>query len=209
MNLLPVFLKLTSRHCVVIGAGVIALDKIHSLLGAEAHVQVVAPEALPEIEGLATAGKITWQRRAFDLNDVEGAFLVIAATNTAAVNQAVYRTAVERGILCNAVDDPPHCDFYFGSVVRRGDLQIAISTAGESPALAQRLRREIHEQLPEDLGPWLANLGKLRRDVMAAYPAGEERKLLLHQLAQRSVCDLATCPSRQLAFAPARSEVAG
>lgn len=209
MNLLPVFLKLTMRRCVVIGAGEIALAKIHSLLESEASVHVVAPEALPEVQDLATAGKIVWLRRAFDLNDVDGAFLVIAATNTAAVNQAVYRTAVERGILCNAVDDPPHCDFYFGSVVRRGDLQIAISTAGESPALAQRLRREIHEQLPEDLGPWLANLGELRRDVLAAYPAGEERRLLLHQLARRSVCDSLACPTRQFAFAPSSAAVSG
>ncbi|HVJ07634.1 MAG TPA: bifunctional precorrin-2 dehydrogenase/sirohydrochlorin ferrochelatase [Acidisarcina sp.] len=200
MSLLPVFLKLTARRSVVIGAGEVALGKIHSLLDAEAAVQVIAPEALPKIQELANAGRIVWLRRAFDVHDVDGAFLVIAATSTAAVNQVVYRSAVERGILCNAVDDPPHCDFYFGSVVRRGDLQIAISTAGESPALAQRLRREIDEQLPQDLGPWLASLGQLRREVLAAYPAGEERKLLLHQLAQRPVCELAACPTRQLAF---------
>ena len=92
---------------------------------------------------------------------------------------------VERGILANSVDDPPHCDFYFGSVVSRGKLQIAISTAGESPAFAQRLRREIDEQLPEDLGPWLEDLGRLRREVLATHPRGESRRLLLHQLAQR------------------------
>jgi siroheme synthase-like protein len=103
-------------------------------------------------------------------------------------------------VLCNAVDDPPFCDFYFGSVVRRGDLQIAISTAGESPAVAQRLRREIDAQLPEDLGPWLARLGSLRREVLAHYPAGEDRKRLLHTLAQRSLCESPECPTRQLAL---------
>jgi precorrin-2 dehydrogenase/sirohydrochlorin ferrochelatase len=104
---------------------------------------------------------------------------------------------VNRNILCNAVDDPPNCDFYFPSVVRRDKLQIAISTAGESPALAQQLRKEIDEQLPNDLGPWLDDLGELRREVLATLPAGESRKLLLHELAQRQVCGSDHCPSRQ------------
>ena len=103
--------------------------------------------------------------------------MVIAATNDPDVNAAVYQGAVERGILANSVDDPPNCDFYFGSVVSRGELQIAISTAGESPAVAQRLRREIDEQLPQDLGPWLAEMGRLRREVLATHPPGEARKL--------------------------------
>ena len=84
----------------------------------------------------------------------------------------------------------------------RGELQIATSTAGESPALAQRLRREIDAQLPTDLGPWLQNLGGLRREVLAIHPRGEERKLLLHELAQRQLCESESCPSRQLARAP-------
>ena len=98
------------------------------------------------------------------------------------------------------MDDIPHCDFFFGSVISRGDLQIAISTAGESPALAQRLRREIDEQLPHDLGPWLKDLGELRREVLVTLPRGEERRLLLHELAQRQVCESATCPSRLMAL---------
>ena len=104
------------------------------------------------------------------------------------------------GILVNAVDDPPYCDFYFPSVVRRGDLQIAISTAGESPALAMRLRKEIDAALPEDAGEWLRELGQLRREVMATHEPGEERKLLLHKLAERSVCGAEDCPSRRLAM---------
>jgi len=115
------------------------------------------------------------------------------------VNAAVYREAVKRGIPSNSVDDIPNCDFFFGSVVSRGDLQIAISTAGESPAVAQRLRREIDEQLPQDLGPWLAELGKLRRDVLATHPRSEERRLLLHELAQRQICESALCETKQLA----------
>lgn len=207
MSLFPVFLKLASRRCVVIGAGEIALGKVQTLLAAGAKVQVIAPDAAPAIRELAVEGELVWLRRVFEPADVEGAFLIIAATSTTAVNQAVYGVALEQGVLCNAVDDPPHCDFYFGSVVRRGDLQIAISTAGESPALARRLRQEIDEQLPPDLGPWLAELGELRREVLAACPSGEERRLLLHALAQRQICGSPACPSRQGAFASEHAAV--
>jgi uroporphyrin-III C-methyltransferase len=136
---------------------------------------------------LAVEGKLEWVERRFELSDLDGIFLVIAATDSPEVNAAVYRGAVERGILCNSVDDIPNCDFFFGSVVSRGDLQIAISTAGESPAFAQHLRREIDKLLPEDLGPWLRNLGQLRREILKTLPRSEDRKLLLHQLAQRPV----------------------
>ena len=125
--------------------------------------------------------------------------MVITATDSREVNERVYREAVARNIACNSVDDIPNCDFFFGSVVSRGDLQIVISTAGEDPAFAQRLRREIDEQLPDDLGPWLADLGELRREVLATHPSGEERKLLLHELAQRQICDSALCATRQMA----------
>ena len=120
------------------------------------------------------------------------------------MNRAVFAEANSSGILCNAVDDPPYCDFYFPSVVRRGELQIAISTAGESPALAQRLRKEINAQLPLDFGDWLMELGRLRREVTAVEPIGEPRKLLLHELAQREVCGFDGCPSRMRARQHAR-----
>jgi len=194
------FVKLAQRRCLLVGAGQIALQKIPSLLAAEAHLRVIAPRVSPEIAEIAGEGRLEVIEREFAEADLDGIFLVIAATDNPAINAAVYRGAVERNILCNSVDDPPHCDFYFGSIVSRGDLQIAISTAGESPALAQRLRREIDEQLPRDLGPWLHDLGELRREVLAAHPAGEERKLLLHTLAQRDVCESRECPARKLAL---------
>lgn len=202
MSLLPIFLKLDGRPGLLVGAGTVALDKIESLLKTGVRLRVVAPEARAEIRALAAEGKLAWIERAFEPADLDGQFLVIAATNDPAVNTAVYREAVARNILCNSVDDVPNCDFFFGSVVRRGDLQIAISTAGESPAFAQRLRREIDEQLPADLGPWLAELGALRREVLATHPRGEARKLLLHALAERQICDSSTCSTRLLARAP-------
>ncbi|HEV2136732.1 MAG TPA: siroheme synthase CysG [Terracidiphilus sp.] len=199
MTLLPIFLNLEGRRGLLVGAGAVALDKISALLKTGVHLRIVAPEAREEIRALAVEGRLEWLPRAFAPSDLDGNFIVIAATSSPEVNAHVYRAAVSRGILCNSVDDIPNCDFFFGSVVHRGDLQIAISTAGESPAVAQRLRREIDDQLPEDLGPWLATLGELRREVLASHPRSEERRLLLHSLAERQICDSALCSTRQLA----------
>lgn len=198
--LFPAFLKLARRRCLVVGAGAVALQKIPSLLAAEANVRVLAPRVHAEIAALAATGRLSITERTFSPEALEGIFMVIAATDDPAVNAAVYDAAVERNVLCNSVDDPPHCDFYFGSVVTRGDFQIAISTAGESPALAQHLRKEIDAQLPEDLGAWLAETGRLRREVLARVEPGEQRRLLLHRLAEREVCGSAACQARALAF---------
>ena len=194
MNLQPIFLKLDGRPGLLVGAGNVALEKLNTLLTSGVRLRVIAPEAKSEIRAYATEGKIELVERRFTPEDLDGNFIVIAATDDPEVNATVYRESVARGILVNSVDDPPHCDFYFGSVVRRGDLQVAISTAGESPAVAQQLRREIDEQLPEDLGPWLAEVGKLRREILATHPAGEERKALLHRIANRQMLQ----PSRRL-----------
>jgi precorrin-2 dehydrogenase/sirohydrochlorin ferrochelatase len=200
MSLFPIFLKLTARPCLVIGAGNLAESKIESLRAAEAAVTVIAPEASPAIQALAEAGEVTWHPREYRSGDVApNTFLVVTATNVAAVNRAVYLEATAKSILCNAVDDPPYCDFYFPSIVKRGDLQIAISTAGASPALAQRLRKELNAALPLDLGAWLEELGNLRREVLQLEPLNEARKQLLHTLAQREVCGFDACPSRAYA----------
>jgi precorrin-2 dehydrogenase/sirohydrochlorin ferrochelatase len=204
MSLFPIFLKLTGRPCAVIGAGHLAESKIESLRAAEAAITVIAPRASDAIAQLAAAGELILHSRPYREGDLAGAFLVVAATDDPAVNRAVFAEATASGVLCNAVDDPPFCDFYFPSVVRRGDLQVAISTAGDSPALAQQLRKELNEQLPLDLGDWLADLGNLRREVVAAEPLNESRRLLLHELAQRQVCAYDQCPSRLLAREHAR-----
>jgi uroporphyrin-III C-methyltransferase/precorrin-2 dehydrogenase/sirohydrochlorin ferrochelatase len=202
MNMLPIFLKLAGRDCLIVGAGAVALEKIGTLLATGLRLRIVAPEANFEIRRMAAEGSIEWIEKRFEPSDLDGKFLVIAATDDPAINQAVFQAASDQRVLCNSVDDVPNCDFYFGSVVSRGDLQIAISTAGQSPAVAQRLRREIDEQLPRDLGPWLESLGNLRREVLATHPRGAARKALLHQLADRQICDSVSCPSRQLARTP-------
>jgi len=197
--LFPVFIKLAGRPCLVVGAGEIAKAKIASLLEAGARISVVAPEAEPEIQSLATSGQIAWKKRRYQASDLEGAFLVIAATSDASVNNAIFTQASRDGILCNAVDDPPNCDFYFPALVRRGDLQIAISTAGESPAFAQRLRRAFEDALSANLGDWLAAIGHIRREILGAYPVSDARKRALHVLANGGACESIDCPGRTLA----------
>jgi precorrin-2 dehydrogenase/sirohydrochlorin ferrochelatase len=199
MSLFPIFLKLTGRPCIVIGAGNLAESKIESLQAANARITVIAPAASDRIAAMAESGEVVWHQREYAAGDLAGQFLVVAATDNPAVNRAVFAEAEAAGILINAVDDPPFCDFYFPSVVRRGDLQIAISTSGESPALAQRLRKEINALLPLDTGDWLTELGNLRREVLQMEPLNEARKELLHQLASREVCGYDACPSRTLA----------
>jgi precorrin-2 dehydrogenase/sirohydrochlorin ferrochelatase len=199
MSLFPIFLKLAARPCTVIGAGKLAESKIESLLAANARVTVVAPHANARITALAEAGEITLHLREYKTGDIANQFLVVAATDNPAVNRAVFAEAEASGVLINAVDDPPFCDFYFPSVVRRGDLQIAISTAGHSPALAQRLRKEINALLPLDAGDWLAEVGNLRREVLQLEPLNDARTELLHTLASREVCSYDACPSRTFA----------
>ena len=205
MSLFPIFLKLTGRSCIVIGAGMLAESKIESLRAANARITVVAPKASARIVEMAEAGEVEWLRREYAAGDLAGQFLVVAATDDPAVNRAVFAEAEAAGVLINAVDDPPFCDFYFPSVVRRGDLQIAISTAGASPALAQRLRKEINAILPLDAGDWLTELGNLRREVLQLEPLNEARRELLHQLAEREVCGYDGCPSRTMARAHAKT----
>jgi len=182
MALFPMFLKLTGRTVLVVGGGEIATEKITSLLHTDATVRVVAPRANTKISAWAQEGKITWIRRTFDPADLNGTFLVIAATALTDINHLVFREAKQRNILCNVVDDPPQCDFYFPAVVRRGDLQIAISTNGQSPALAQKLRQQLEQQFPPEYAKNLAEIGEQRRYILSTQPASAERKALLHSL---------------------------
>ncbi len=124
-------------------------------------------------------------------SDLDGIFLVIAATNSSDVNAAIFHEARQRNILCNVVDDPEHCDFYYPAVVRRGDLQLAISTNGQSPALAQRIRRELEMQFGPEYARWLEELGRDRQQLFASKMDPEQRRRLLHELASREAFEKA------------------
>ncbi len=179
------FLKLKGRHCLVVGAGMIGQSKIRSLLVAGASVRVVARRANTVVSEWARSGVISWEARDFNAMDLDGAFLVVAATSSADVNETIFREAQRRNVLCNVVDDPAHCDFYYPAVVRRGQLQLAISTGGHSPALAQRLRQELEKQFGPECAGWVEDLGKARQQLFASNIEPEDRRRRLHELASR------------------------
>ena len=157
--------------------------KIESLLATEATIYVVAPKATPKVREWANEGRIEWAQREYAPADFAGVFLVIAATGSPALHDDIYAEARSRGVLCNAVDEPQRCDFYFPAIVRRGDLQIAISTGGLSPALAQRLRIELEQQFGPEWEAWVAQLGRTREELLGIPMPPEQRKRLLHQYA--------------------------
>ncbi len=154
-------LKLTGRRCLVVGGGSIGLEKIEGLLACDAGVHVIAPEVCAEVEELAASGTIELTRREFRKDDLEGHFLAIAATSDTDVNVSVFDEAEARAMLCNVVDVPPLCSFILPAIVRTGPIAIAISTAGASPALAKRMKREISEMY----GPAHAELAGILNDV--------------------------------------------
>jgi siroheme synthase-like protein len=147
----PIFLDLTGRKCLVTGQGYEIAGKVRALVDASANVTYVNLSAMPEIEQMAAMGLVHWHRRAFEPDDLEDCFLVIADYED---NSAIFQLAEQRKVLCNAVDDPEHCRFSFGSIHRQGDLTIAISSNGWAPALAVRIR----EQLEREIGPEYAAL---------------------------------------------------
>lgn len=183
MLLFPAFLKIAGRRCVVVGAGRVAEEKVRGLLRVDAKVSVVAPVATPQIRAWVHTRKIRWISRRFRRADLSGAFLVVAATSSPALHARIYAEAKRQGVLCNVVDDPEHCDFYYGSVVRRGSLQIAISTGGHSPALAQRLRKRLEKEFGSEYEEWLEEIGSIRKQLFANHISPQRRKVLLHQLA--------------------------
>jgi siroheme synthase-like protein len=187
MSLFPMFVKLEGRLVLVVGGGIVAEGKILALLETDARIRVIAPAVTPVIAAWVRQRKIDWLPKEFMGDDLEGAFLIIAATSASGVNEAVFREAETRGILCNAVDDVGNCHFYYGAVVQRGDLQIAISTNGKSPSLAQRIRKDLEQQYGDEYSLWLDWLGTTRELLRAGPGTGEEKKALLHHLASREM----------------------
>lgn len=183
VKLFPLFLKLKKRKCLVVGAGEIGEGKIAGPLEAGADVQVVARAATKRVKEWDREGKVRWSRRKFQKSDLEGCFLVIAATSSKKLHKKIFRMARRRGVLCNVVDVPDLCDFYYPAVVRRGALQIAVSTSGESPALAQRLRKKLQEQFGPEYEAWLQELGRYRRKLSANTGDISDRKTRLHSMA--------------------------
>jgi len=171
----PAFIDLRGKLCAVVGGGEVAARKVQSLLAAGARVRVVAPCVCDEMSALLRRGEVACERRKYAAGDLEGSVLAFAATDDAEVNAAVHRDASERGILVNVVDDPAHCTFIVPSQVVRGGVCIAISTQGQSPALARRLREKVEAAVSPAYGELATLMGRLRAEVRKTITSVENR----------------------------------
>ena len=198
-SLFPMFLKLEGRQCLVVGAGKVGEPKIAGLLETGARIRVVSLEASPAVREWALEGKLQLELRAFTDEDLAGTFLAIVATNSRTLNERVYLAAQRRGVLCNVVDVPDLCDFFYPAVVRRGDLQIAVSTNGQSPSLAQKIRQQLEKQFGPGYAAWVAELGATRQLILASNLDKESKLELLHSLASREALEAALAEEPALA----------
>ncbi|MGA8429438.1 MAG: bifunctional precorrin-2 dehydrogenase/sirohydrochlorin ferrochelatase [Candidatus Sulfotelmatobacter sp.] len=183
------FMKMDGRRCLVVGAGKVGEPKIGGLLETGASVRVIALGASEGVRRWAAEGKIELELREFSPSDLDDVFLAVVATASPALNRFAYDEAQKRGVLCNVVDVPEICDFYYPAVVQRGDLQIAISTAGKSPSLAQKLRQQLERQFSPGYAEWLAELGETRTLIRASNLSSEKKSELLHSLASREAVE--------------------
>jgi precorrin-2 dehydrogenase/sirohydrochlorin ferrochelatase len=169
-------LRLKGRRCLVVGGGDIGLEKVEGLLACDADITLVAPDAHPALEELAREGSIQWRRRQYEAADLEGCLIAIAATDDTDVNIRVFYDAEERAMLVNVVDVPPLCNFILPAIVRTGPLAVAISTAGASPALAKRMKREIAELFGDAYAQLAVMLNDVRGWAKGTLPTYGERK---------------------------------
>jgi precorrin-2 dehydrogenase / sirohydrochlorin ferrochelatase len=176
-------LKLSGRRCVVVGGGDIGLEKVEGLLACEGEVTLIAPDAIDPLRELADEGSIRWERREYaGPEDLEGVFMVIAATNDTDVNIQIYDDAERRAMLVNVVDVPPLCNFILPAIIRTGPLAIAISTAGASPALAKRIRNEIAAEYGEPYARLAILLNEVRGWAKGTLPTYQDRKVFFESI---------------------------
>ncbi len=175
-------LNLRDRPCLVVGGGEVALEKVEGLLACDGRVIVVAPELQGTLAVLAAEGSIEWRHREWRPADLEGMFMAIAATDDSEVNIAVYEHAERRAMLVNVVDVPPLCNFILPAIVRTGPLAIAISTAGSSPALAKRMKREIAEGFGEPYARLAVMLNEVRGWAKGTLPTYQDRKVFFESI---------------------------
>ena len=175
-------LRLTGRRCVVVGGGEVGLEKVEGLLACDAEVRLIAPEAQPELVQLALEGSIRWERRQYATGDLDGCLIAIAATDDTDLNIRVFEDAEARAMLVNVVDVPPLCNFILPAIVRTGPLAVAISTAGASPALAKRMKREISELFGEPYANLAILLNEARGWAKATLPTYQDRKVFFESI---------------------------
>jgi siroheme synthase-like protein len=185
----PVSLKLEGKRCVVIGGGWGTEKRVKDLLDAGALVTLISPVAPADIEQLVKGDRIRWEERDYQPGDLEGAFLVVACPRDHSRNPEIWAEAEARGIPVNAIDDAPHCTFIFPAVHRQGDLVVAVSTAGKSPALAARIRDKIASELGPEYGEFLDLLGELRPEVIRRFHGFKRRRPIWRRLIKSEAFD--------------------
>jgi len=183
VTMFPMFVKLEGRQVLVVGAGRVGEPKIRGLLPTGARIRVIALESSDAVREWDRKGEIVLEEREFTLSDLDNVFLVVVATASRDLNELIFLEAQARRILCNVVDVPEQCDFFYPAVVQRGDLQIAVSTSGQSPSLAQRIRQQLEKQFGPGYEHWVAELGETRRKVLASNLDPERKRQLLQSLA--------------------------
>jgi precorrin-2 dehydrogenase/sirohydrochlorin ferrochelatase len=186
----PVYLDLKERPCFVLGGSVMAEEKVTGLIAAGARVTVISPDLTPGLAELAIEAKVDSLARRYRRGDLRTAFLVIVVAQSAAVVQAVWEETRGRNVLVNTLDDVPHCDFIAPSIVRRGDLTVAISTGGKAPVMAVRLRQKLERELGAEHARFLELAGRLRAPLALRWPDFETRRTLWYRLIDSDVIHL-------------------
>src|SRR5262249_17183706 len=204
MRYYPIYLDLKGRDVLVVGGGEVAEGKALQLLEAGARVTVVSPELTETLIAAADSGKIIYLSGSFNEEDLNGAFLVISATDDQKVNEKVANAARERGLLCNVVDQPDLCDFITPALVTRGELQISVSTGGGSPTLTQRVKREVAALIGEEYGVLLEIAAEMRGEAKVRIADFQRRKEALRAFVESGALDLIRAGKRNEARALAR-----
>lgn len=189
-HLFPIYLDLSGKNCLVIGGGPVAERKVENLLEYEVNIKLVSPQVEKKIKEWSLDGSITWLPREFENPDLDGIFMVFVATNDGSVNRRVVELCRQRGILANAVDDPPNCDFFIPSLIRHNSLVVAISTEGKSPLFARKLREELEKVITPEYGEYVEILGELRTRVKNDVPDIELRKKIFENLVNSDILNL-------------------
>jgi precorrin-2 dehydrogenase/sirohydrochlorin ferrochelatase len=189
MSYYPIFLDLKGKRAVVVGGGVVAQRKIETLLEHAAEVHIIARALTPELRRSVGEGKVKHTGEAFHESHLEGAFMVIAATDDKALNRLVSRSAQEKGLLINAVDQPEDCNFIVPSALRRGDLRIAVSTSGKSPALAKKIREDLEKHFGSEYESFLILMGGLRKEILSRGHSQKENSRIFRSLVESPILE--------------------
>jgi precorrin-2 dehydrogenase len=196
-----------ARKTVVIGGGHVAARKVEGLLAADARVNVISPDLVPELQLLVDSGMITYFQRPYQEGDLKDAFLAIAATDEMNVNRVVWAEAIKRGCLINVVDDPEHSTFILPAVLQRGEMSVAISTGGGSPALARRLRERLEDMIGPEYGTLTELLSELRPELIESFPPGSERLRAALRVVDSNILNVIQDQGREAALTYARRQL--